>query len=232
MAADDPTTGMVAGVTQGALNYAEEKAKALINRVLNRDLAFIQDSETIELVQSQRQTADWKLLSEYVKNKDLRIIAQMGLSLRELEGQPGEVKKLRDSIVKTFGVSGLHIAEAVQNEVLSTFIAIGIPSSRSSTDLTKRIEKMLNDVDKYIVFISADDDINQRVKELETRIYADVPDTLILYGCKYGAIRKARSIAGKLKKAIKGYIFTATESQFKVIIVISKDAQAVCQNRL
>ena len=129
-------------------------------------------------------------------------------------------------------MSGLHIAEAVQNEVLSTFIGIDSPSSQSPAELTKRIEKMLSDVDKYVVFIRADDDVDQKVKELETRIYADVPETLILYGCKYGAIRKDRSIATKLKKSIKGYAFTATDSQLKIIIVIAKETHLVCQGRL
>ena len=51
MSAEDPT-GLIAGVTEGTLNYAEEKAKALLARFFNRDLAFIEDSETIELVRS------------------------------------------------------------------------------------------------------------------------------------------------------------------------------------
>ncbi len=140
-----------------------------------------------------------------------------------------EVEKLRNTILNTFGLEGLHIAEAVQNEVLSTYIGINSPTTQRPADLTKRIEKMLNEVDKYIVYISVDDRVEQKIREIETRIYADVPDTLILYGCRAGAITKVRSIATKLKKSIsmKTYRFTASESHLKIIVVISKETSVV-----
>jgi hypothetical protein len=224
MAIDDGKPDIIASATKGALDWTKEEIIGIVKRIQNKDLAFIEDSETIEIVRSERSSQEWHILSTYVLDKDLRIIAQMGLTLRRMENDHNGVSNLRNKILKVYGVEGLHIAEAVQNGVLGTFINIGSSQSQSETDLIQRIEKVLREVDKYIVFVSADDSIDHRVKELETRLYADVPDTIILYGCKPDAIEKVRSTSKRLYKTFKDrYDFNANEqTDLKIIIVLTK----------
>jgi hypothetical protein len=221
--ADPIYTDTVAGATKGLLSWTKEEILVWVKKLWNRDLAFIEDPETIDLVKSQRQSPEWEILSKYVIDKKLRIIVQMGLTLRKLEDDMERVTRVRNSILRVFATEGLHIAEAVQNGVLSAFIGIDSRLTETPADLTNRIEKMLGEVDKYIVFISMDDIVDQKVKEIGTRLDANVPDTLILYGCRAGAIRKVRSIATKLKRYYGGrYRFTANESDIKIIVVITK----------
>ena len=216
--------GPLAEATYGTLEWTKDKILNVVARFRNKDLAFVEDPETIELVREQRHSTEWQILSEYLKDKRLRIIAQIGLSLRKLENDRGKVDKLRIKILKRYGQEGLHIAEAVQNEVLSTFIGVDSPLSKSPADLTNQIEKLLNNVDKFIVFVKPGDNLDRRVKEIGTRLMVDVPNTLILYGCRSDARMNVRSIVKKLEKSTSSYAFTISESKIKTIVIATKES--------
>jgi len=214
---------LVAGVVKGSLDWTKDQISDLVAKLRNRSLAFIEDRETIELVREQRHSMEWQILSQYVTDRRLKIIAQLGLSLRKLENDKEKVDRLRMKILKTYGKEGLHIAEAVQNEVLSTFLGVDMPLVQSPADLTIQIEKLLNNVDKYIVFISPEDIVDRRAKEIETRLMADVPNTLILYGCRSVARTKVRSIVNRLEKSVPSYESTTSESKIKTIAILTKE---------
>jgi hypothetical protein len=214
---------LVAGITKGSLDWSKDQVRGLVARLRDRSLAFIQDRETIELVREQRHSTEWQILSQYVKDKRLRIIAQTGLSLRRLEDDKEKVDRLRTKILKAHGIEGLHIAEAVQNEVLSTFIGIDSPLSASPADMTNQIERLLNNVEKYIVFVGPEDSVDYRVREIATRLMADVPNTLILYGCRNEARNRVHSIVNRLKKTVSSYEFTVSESKIKTIVVVTRE---------
>lgn len=218
---------LVAGITKGSLDWSKDQIRGLVAKFRDRSLAFIEDRETIELVREQRHSTEWQILSQYVKDRRLRIVAQAGLSLRKLEDDKEKVDRLRMKIRKAHGVEGLHIAEAVQNGVLSTFIGIDSPLSDSPVDMTNQIERLLNNVEKYIVFISPEDNVDHRVREIETRLMADVPNTLILYGCRDEARNKVRSIVSRLKKTVSSYEFTVSESKIKTIVVITRESPPI-----
>jgi len=225
MSADEQTNiDVVAGMTKGTLDWSKDRILDFITRLRNRSLAFIEDRETIELVREQRHSTEWQILSQYLTDRRLRIIAQMGLSLRRLENDKEKVDKLRMKILKAYGKEGLHIAEAVQNGVLSTFIGVDLSLVQSPADLTIQIERLLNNVDKYIVFIGPEDNVSRRVKEIEIRLMADVPNTLILYGCRSVARKKVRSIVNALENSVSSYESTVSESKIKTIAILTKGA--------
>ncbi|MFA5313761.1 MAG: hypothetical protein WC375_10690 [Methanomassiliicoccales archaeon] len=94
----DDETKAAAGVTYGTLEWSKDQIKDVVIGFLNHKLAFVEDKDTIDLVRSQRKTPEWKLISEYVKDKTLRILAQLGLTLRKMEINQDDVTNLRNKI--------------------------------------------------------------------------------------------------------------------------------------
>jgi hypothetical protein len=214
-------TDVVAGLTKGLLEHAEEKASAWVDRFRNREIIFIEDPGTIERVKRQRKGPEWKMLSEIIKDRKLRILAQMGLTLRELENDQDQTQALRDKIHHRYGREALHIAEAVQNDIISNFIGIESPHIGESADLTHRVEDLLNHIEKYVVFIGPDEKEELIVRRVRTRLDADVPDTLILFGA-YKAKKIATSIRDKIEREFPIYATSSVETKIKIIIFINK----------
>ncbi len=212
----------IAGLTRGTLDWTEDKVKQIIAAYKNRDIAFIEDAETVKVIKDQRESEEWTIIQTYVKNKSLRIICNLGLALRAYETQQEKAQVLRDTICRVFGNDGLHIAEAIQNGILTDFIMTRIGDVQSG-DLSKQIENALKEAHKYIVFVKDIDKAEERIFEIKTRIYAEMPDTLIIYGCR-GAIMKVRKIAIGLNKTLPvSYKFKSNQTPIKIIVVIFRD---------
>ena len=96
----DPVESAAKGAVKAVLEYSEEKLKELVERFKNKDLVFIQDKEIIEIAKEQRAKGEWAFFKIYVKDNDLRILFQMGLTLRELEKKLRIVFKEIDDIDK------------------------------------------------------------------------------------------------------------------------------------
>jgi len=212
---------VVAGITKGLLEHAEEKALAWVERFRNHEIVFVEDPETIDRVKKQRKGPEWKMLSEIIKDKKLRLLAQMGLTLRELENDQEKTQSLRNMIHHKYGRDGLHIAEAVQNNIISNFIGLESPNVGEPIDLTKKVETLLNNIEKYIVFIGPDDKEDALTRRVAIRLDADVPDTLILFGA-YKAKRVAIAVRGKIEKTCPLYTTSSVETKIKIIIFINK----------
>lgn len=222
MSDDIPSNSdVLTGITKGLIEHAEEKALAWVDRFRNHEIVFIEDSDTIDRVKKQRKSPEWKILSEVIKDKKLRLLAQMGLTLRELENDQEKTQSLRNKIHHKYGRDGLHIAEAVQNNIISNFIGLESPNIGELVDLTNRLEKLLNNVEKYIVFIGPEDKEEVLVRRVSIRLDADVPDTLILFGA-YKAKRTAISVRSKIEKAFPSYSTSSFETKIKIIIFIIK----------
>ena len=77
----------IQGVTSAIIQWTTEEIKKLATRFVNRDLAFVGDSGTIAIVKEQRNSIEWELYSEFIKDKKLRTLIQMGLTLRSFENE-------------------------------------------------------------------------------------------------------------------------------------------------
>lgn len=222
MPSDDPISSATSGATEGALNWSLEQIKSLAQKFLNRNLAFIEDSETITLVKEQRKSAEWEVYNKHVKDSDLRLLIQMGLSLRRLEKNQQGLQRLRDRIVARYGRKGLHIAEFVQNKALTAFIGIAASKARNAGELTETIESILNDIDKYVAFIKNTDNVASKVEELRILVIANKPVALILLGSK-SAQDLTRTIALELNRALKGYEMIKHEESNKIMFVFAAE---------
>ncbi|MEM3452723.1 MAG: hypothetical protein QW835_03740 [Candidatus Hadarchaeum sp.] len=75
---EKPIESAAKGATKALLEWTEEKVLQLIIKFKNRDIAFVEDPETITAVKEQRKTPEWEYFKQNVENPDLRILFQMG----------------------------------------------------------------------------------------------------------------------------------------------------------
>lgn len=220
----DPLESASAGVTKGVLSWTEEKVKALVERFQNRDVAFVEDPETINLAKEQRKTSEWNLFKQYIDDPDLRIIFQMGLTLRKLEGKKQLIESLRNKILDKYDTKGLHIAQFVQNGFFGKFLANALERSTTPQKLKFEIESLFKNVENTVVFVKETDNVEKETQEIITKIRANSPKTFVI--CSSGfAKKKCKEIKEKTMKRISGYEAELYETRFKEIYFINKSTE-------
>ena len=201
----NPTPEIVEGVTTAAAKLTGQEINKLISKFINHQLVFIEDEYTIEIVKSQKVTPEWKLLNKYVHNTDLRLLIQLGLTLRSLETNGKNTQNLRDKIVRKYGKDGLHVAELVQNNILTKYTSLLLGETVTEKDLELRLEEILRDIDKYVLFIKAEDYLKYLQEELKSKIYANNPKAIIIFSIGKTCNNKANKLITYIKKRVKGY---------------------------
>jgi len=94
----------------------------------------------------------------------------------------------------------------------------------SVPEMIEKVESLLHDVDRYVMFIKSTDDIKNRTQEVLIKIQANNPDVLILFSSK-----SAISICLQMKKALErqirlDYIFEAKQEKDRLLIFIFRQA--------
>lgn len=221
MSSDDPIESATKGFVAATLEWSSERLKNLVKRFKERDIAFIEDHETISLVKEQKQSAEYTHYVNYVKDKDLRLQVQMGLALRHLETRREAMLGLRNKIRKKYGTKGLHAAQLVQSEVLNAIIGIILPQNPTPKDITSIIEGVLREIDKYALFVQSDDDYERRIEEIVTRIYAHTPTILVILGSG-SAVELAEKIVIGASKRITNYEIIQQIGELRTIFLFRK----------
>lgn len=208
----DPIASIAKGATIGTLDWTKEQIKAAIERIKNHEFAFIEDRETINEVKEEAHTEEFKLYSTYIRDKELKKLARLGLTLRKYNNAdaPAKVKNLRYAIVKRFGGDGLRVAEFISSKRLSRYIASIVTSGDISTiDMSKRVEELLKKIDRFAIFVKSDDDVNKRFDQIKAILYANNPEIFILTGT-----RTARQTVSELKHRINTEMYGYTTESF------------------
>ncbi len=204
----DPIESAAKGLTKGTLEWTHERLKEWVIKFKNRDLAFIKDIETINLVKEQRETGEWDFFKKYVKDSELRILFQMGLTLRKLEKEKKylELDALKKKTFNKFNTKGLHIAEFVQNGLFSKYIGNRLNRAVTSHKLKSEIDDLFKNFENRVAFIQAihQEKIEKKADEIITKIQANSPDTFIISGSGL-AIGVCEQIKEKVLSAISGY---------------------------
>jgi hypothetical protein len=199
----DPIESAAKGAVKAALEFAKGEIKALASRLLSGDIAFVQDQETIEEIREERGSEEFRIFKEHLEDKDLRVIALMGLTLRRMEKDPSQQRRLhnlRTKLHRRYGASSLRAAELVQRGIAGTLYLTVISESKSPADASQALENLLRSVDTYAVFVQESDKVGETVDDLVLRIKANRPRTFVVlaYG---GAKTKAKSVVkGVMKK--------------------------------
>ncbi|MFH1751632.1 MAG: hypothetical protein ABH821_01690 [archaeon] len=195
------------GATNAVLEYSEGKIKSLVNKFMQGELAFIEDEETIQIVKSQRKKPEWKFYRQYVENPKLRMQIEMGFSLKQLQKDSSKLQNLRKKIVKKYTSKGLHVAELAQSGVISRYIAHLLGHTEDEDELREGIEEVLQDIDKYVIFVKSDDEIKDIEEKILNKINVLSPKAIIMFSCSSRVIDKASKVINKIKKKVSEYIF-------------------------
>lgn len=221
------TQDIAEGATRGVLSWSKETILALAKKFLNKELVFIEDQQTIEIVKEQLKTAEWLLFNRYVQDKDMQLLIKMGLTLRALEKQKRlqALQNLRDKIsTSKYGKRGLHIAQFVQSKLLKEYVNGIIDKASSESELIQNINDMLSYLEVRSSFIKKEDSPDIKVAEILTRIQAHAPESYIVFA-KDSALPICKLIIDLLKEKIKyyDYCLELKKTDDSMIIIILKD---------
>jgi len=70
---------------KASLDWSIDKIKELALKFKNNDISFLEDTEAFEEALNQLKTEEWKFYKRYIKDKYLRILIELGLTLRKFE---------------------------------------------------------------------------------------------------------------------------------------------------
>lgn len=209
MSSDSPISDATEGAVKGALDFGKEQLEEFVKKIMNKELAFIEDEETINTVKAQREKPEFKIYRKYIKDTDLKLQIQMGFTLRELkkQEQAGKFDDLRAKIVRKYGAKGLHVSELVQCSLLSRYAYLVIGSTITDKIVEERIEELLGDIEKYVVFIQSVDTAAMLKRKVLTKIDANSPNAILIFSNGKKSISMAEKLIKSIRPEVQGYTF-------------------------
>ena len=63
---EDLTEAVAKGAVKGTLDWTLEQIKIFAKKFRDKDTAFIEDSDTINLVKEQKKSGEWELYKNYI----------------------------------------------------------------------------------------------------------------------------------------------------------------------
>ena len=199
----DPLESVSKGITKGVIEWSEERIISAAIKFKNKDLAFIEDYKTISLVKEQRKTSEWDIFQQYVDDKDLRILFQLGLALRkmETEGNPGDAAfiSLKERIFNKYKIKGLHIAQFIQDGIFNMYLSNILEHTKTTEDMKGEIHNLFKNIDITVSFIQIKDNefLDKKINEIASRICGNAPKTYIIL-----ASRGAKTICDKIYRGV------------------------------
>src|SRR3989338_2427147 len=219
----DPIESATTGAVKGGLEWSTEKLKEIVAKFKNRQINFIGDNETIDIAKEQRVTPEWKLFSQYVMDKKLRVLFQMGLTLRKMETQNKQnaLELLKKKILNKYDTDGLHIAQLVQNGSFSRYMGNIVEKASTQQTVTFEIENLFAHIENTVAFIQTDDDPIKKAKQIITKILAHTPKTFII--CSSGsAMNRCEEIKEYVITEISEYEVESYNSPNKRIYFLNR----------
>ncbi len=216
---------IISGTVKAAFSWTEEKIKELVKSFKERKLAFIQDPETIDIVKEQLKSGEWDLCQKYLRDDKLKLLVQMGLTLRRLDTNKNKtsLNSLRDRILRKHGQKGLHIAQFVQNKILSDFIGSYVSTGASIEDLITDVENLLNNLEKNVLFVKAGDNPEQLLKDIEIKLTANVPSVFIIFARQSAYENGATLKHSLLEKSFSNYRIEIKQEKDKLLLFLFKE---------
>jgi hypothetical protein len=186
------------GVTKAILDSLWAGLSHVADKLTNRDIAFIGDPETRRLVKEKRASAEWALLRKYIKDPNLWLIVQSGLTLRSLEDDPLQKKRLehlRETLHTRWGPSGVQIAEVVQRGILTDLVTHYAKAGATDQQLRSEIGTILADLMAHIEFIQTGQDPKAFCQKIAYKVSIRSPQIIMAKGHAVDAlVRVARKI--------------------------------------
>jgi hypothetical protein len=216
----DPIESASKGVTEGFLDWTEEKVKDAVKQFLNRKLAFIKDADNIDLVKSEKHSSEYTLLGQFIpKGGAIEIQVQMGLALREMRGNDFRITDLVKKLVVKYGDEGLHVAELTETGIITQLLARLTKLYPDPVETAKRLGYFLDHIGELAIFVRAEDFPSTIAKQIMLRIEAYTSHLVIALGSGYaqGVLHKALQ---KVEKDKRRYYIEKTYQLSQLIAFI------------
>jgi len=203
----DPLESISKGATKGVIEWSSQQIKELVRKFNDRELLFIEDKETIDIVKNQRKKPELNFYRKYIKDHDLRLQVEMGFSLRQLGNEPDKLGDLKEKIVRRYGREGVYVAEFVQLGVFTKYASLLLGDTQNEKELEDGLNEILKNIEKYVLFVKASDDEKRSSGVVVSRINSNIPRVFILFSKGSVANNKAKRILEFVKTQILGYGF-------------------------
>jgi len=180
----DPLRDFAAGLAKGAFDWTADKASYYVALLRNHEIAFIGRIDLIREAQELGKVPELQFYREYLTDGRLRLLAWMGLVLRQYESDPlrqEDLHALRDRIRKKYKEDGLHIAQVVQSRILAEVIPPVLSNERDKAAAAVTIEAFLNESGRFCIFVKDKDHIDTRIEEVRVRLMALRPPLFVLF---------------------------------------------------
>jgi len=193
-----------AGAVKGTIDWTVDAIKRFVIKLKDKKLAFIQDEETINLVKEQYHSSELSFYKEYVSDKEVLFIVNMGLTLRKLQSNSDRRTNLRNKIFDKYEVNGLHIAQFVENGILNRYVGILIDNMSSITDFKDKIIYVLKNIEKHVLFVKKEDNERSVIQHVTPSIASNSPLIYIISG-KSSAAEIVRKCEDRLVQLLSDY---------------------------
>ena len=146
------------------------------------------------------------MMEEYIEDKKTLFLLKMGLTLRSLSKENEEERRniLRWKIFNKYKIAGLHIAQFVENGILNRYIGILVGEVSSVDELKKDIKDVLDNIEKHVLFVTAEDEEEDVIKNTKTVITSHTPMIFIVSGIS-SAAETVRNCEERLKESLIDY---------------------------
>lgn len=218
-----PSDNFVREATKGVLDWTAEKIREFIIRFKERKLAFVSDIKIINMAIELRKKPEWDFFKNNVQDSDIRILFQMGLTLKRLEdeGRPLEWQNLRQIIFRKYERWGLHVAQVVQNGIFSKYVGVVLDRALTAAELKSEILSLFKNIDNTVSFIQIKDNVEKKTNEITSKILAHSPRVYILSSART-AMDVCKKIRNSVMNRISDYESELYESGIKRIYFLNK----------
>lgn len=223
------TEDITKGIVKGIIEKTEDKIKSWAIKIMNQELACLENEEVITNVKKQEESSEWDFYKKYVKDKKLRTLIKMGLTLRDFEenGKKESLENMRNSICNStlYGTKGLHIAQFVQNGLLLEHITKLLNSSLPLPQIFESIEGLLNNLETRASFIQQSSKIEFILEEIKIKILAHSPDTYFIFARDSAlpqGIEIIKQLENSLNKLSANYDIVKRESKIQITGILSQ----------
>jgi hypothetical protein len=181
---NDPLGQFAAGLAKGTLQWTADKISEFLRLISEKQLAFVGNPDLISEVKEHRARPEYQFYVEYLKDRRLKLLALMGLTLRDYQSDPlrhDDLQLLRNRIKTKYDEAGLHVAQIVQSGILAELIPPVISSPGDKASAARKIEAFLNDSERLCLFIQDRDQIDHRVTSIQAYLAGSKPPLFVLF---------------------------------------------------
>ena len=112
----------------------------------------------------------------------------------------------------------------MQSKILNEFISAVADKTNSVSELIEKVESLLNNLDKYLIFVQKEDELGKIMKQIDIKITANSPEFLIIFTCK-SAMCLGFKVKEILEKDPLDYDLEIKEDKTRLLLFLFKREQ-------